>query len=117
MTMATGQDFELRVGNYHELVVYITRIDGSVMQLPSYTAEWRFFRPNAHNPFLTKNSSANPDISITDIEAGEVTVKLRKNDTVDLKDGLYYHELVIIDPQGNEVSTTSGHGYLYTKKE
>lgn len=118
MSMEIAQSFELRTGNSRDLVFYVKKPDGTVMPLVTgFSAEWRFFRPNAQSPFMTKNSKVTSAVSITDPAMGEVTVKLVKTDTVDLPDGLYYHELVIIDALDNEISVSSGNGFLYRKKQ
>lgn len=117
MTMEIGQDFDLRTGNYRELVFYVSKLDGSPMNLTSgFTAEWRFFRPSAQTPFLTKKVGVSNDINMTNAAEGEVTVKLKKVDTIDLEPGVYYHELVVTDALNEDISVSSGNGTLYRKK-
>lgn len=107
---------ELRAGNYKELVVYVDKTDGTPPDLSGYTVQWRLFRPNAQNPFFIKDSGATGDVAVTDTAKGELTVKIKKADTVSLPQGLYYYEVLVIDALGNETTVHSDNLWVYIKK-
>jgi hypothetical protein len=107
-------NFDLRIGNYRELEIIVEKNDGTAPNFTGFSAKWMLYRLHARNPFLTKTDP--PDVVIEDIQTATVVVRIYKEDTVDLMEGLYYHELVMIDPMGNETTVSSGDLDLYVKK-
>lgn len=102
----TNQDVrDYYQGDTLELDVTVTDSDGNPYSLLEADATWVLVREQGDTPRLTK--TIGDGITITDAEAGELTVTIDSGETSDFL-GDHYHELEIVDNNGREVIVMTG---------
>jgi hypothetical protein len=89
--------WEMFAGDSDGILIPLTGDDGEPYGLYGATAKWALARSAKHTPVLEKDT----DDGITiDDEAGTITIPLLPEDTAELADGLYYHELELTELDG-----------------
>jgi hypothetical protein len=83
-------DFEMFAGDSDGIELTLTGDDGESYGLAGASAKWAMARSPKHEPVLEKDSD---DGIILDNDNGTITIPLLPEDTAELADGLYYHEL------------------------
>jgi hypothetical protein len=92
--LAEELDFEMFAGDTDGIVLTLTGDDGEPYGLYGASAKWAMARSPKHTPVLEKDEL--DGITIDD-EAGTITIPLLPEDTAELADGLYYHELELTE--------------------
>jgi hypothetical protein len=113
--MITNQNATLKKGDMKRFTIPIEKLDGTEVDLRNFTVYWYLYRENGYAPIVTKASTDTNQIKITDPLTGEVTVILRSQDTKTLTDGRYYHELQIVDNEGEPSTVTTGYLTILSK--
>jgi hypothetical protein len=106
------QNFSVAAGD--ETVITFDLTLAGIFSLDHYTVYWNAYEqtvglPTAGvPPVIAKNSlSGGGDIQVLESPAFTVLVTLYRDDTVALLRN-YYHELSIVDPSDNKITTTQG---------
>ena len=89
-------------GNYREIEFLVE----DVPNLDNCTATWVLAATEGASPLVTKTSTSNP-AGIT-FSGKYALVILQPADTANLAAGSYYHELRIVDPNGNPSTPAVG---------
>lgn len=101
---------EMKRGDVKRLnPVTIETLSGTLINLEGYEVRWNLFRSNAINPFLTKSSNdadTENGVLITNEEEATVRITISSEDTKNLEQGRYYHEIQIVD-SNQQVSTVA----------
>lgn len=103
---------EMKRGDLKRLnPVTIETKEGLLLDLTGLEVRWCLYRDRAVNPFLTKSSKdPNPEngVLITNIEKATVRITVRSEDTKNLEQGHYYHSILVVDSNQQEVTVASG---------
>lgn len=102
---ATGQDVTMWAGDTKALVFTITDGAGVAINLSGSTVHW-IMQHSLTDSVALLEKHVGSGITLTDAEAGILTVTLAAKDTEGLAGGNYYHELEITDSSG-DISTVA----------
>jgi hypothetical protein len=96
--LAETLDFEMFAGDSDEIEITLTGDDGDPYVLLDASAKWALARSAKHTAEIEKNST-DGDITIDPYE-GTITMPILPEDTAELADGLYYHEMELTEADG-----------------
>lgn len=107
---------EQNVSDYHqgdalELHVSVVDNDGNIVGLVDASAEWLLKKLETDpdtDALLTKSTSNTGEITITDPDMGELTVKIDTGDITDAMVGNLHHRLRITDANGDRATVFTG---------
>jgi hypothetical protein len=100
MAMKKNQNFEMAQGDYKELDFTVKNAAGVVVNIAGATINWMLTTQDDLDVALLSKATGGSGITITDGAAGECQVALDPLDTKEF-DGVYHHELQLIDGSGN----------------
>lgn len=110
---------EMKRGDIKRLnPVTIETAEGELLDLTGFEVHWCLYRDRALNPFLTKKSTdPNPanGVLITNAEKATIRITIRSEDTKNLAQGRYYHEIQIVDSNQQASTVASGDIVLVNK--
>lgn len=105
---AINQDFSMYQGDTKNLVVSVTKDDGSELDLTGCTVKWAILKSTTNSEKLVLIET--PRIRT---DNNTITIPISSTDTLNLL-GKYYHECKLIDTQGN--ASTIFVGYITLNK-
>ena len=106
-----NQNFTMFQGNDASLRFTIIDENDDALDLTGGIVHWSLALNNLKKPALIVKASddVDPLVEITDAPGGVVTVTLIGDDTKTLSGGRYYHELELVDFEGNVSTLSTGH--------
>lgn len=109
---ATIIQIELKLGDAKRLnPVIIETKEGRRVNLEGFEVLWNVYRTNGIRPILTKTSKNAPEergVVILNMEHGVLCIYINSQDTRSLGPGRYYHDIQIVDSQGQTTTVASG---------
>jgi hypothetical protein len=103
-----NQDATVYGGDDARLELTLLDRDGTPLDLTGATLTWGMAPRRSSDAALTKTSEDASEIEITDAVAGRAIVKLLADDTDDLSETVYLHELKITDATGKTETLLTG---------
>jgi hypothetical protein len=103
------QNFAMPAGNAVDLNFDVDPDEG--VSMVGSNVFWSAFKQSFGVPQrsdLVIKKTSDFGIQVTDSALAKFTVSLEEADTVDLDPGNYYHEAVIVDTEGDQVTVTTG---------
>jgi hypothetical protein len=101
MAAATELDFEMHKGDTQYITVNVTHEDGTDKSLVAVTSiKWQMAKRSKGTPILSKAIGSGVQIVGAPAD-GVVKVSIDPEDTEDLKPMDYYHELEVVDSDGD----------------